>query len=52
MWNIEFSFKGNKDPSTGIHRKHLYIAHAQKLMLEKPEKRVDPNQLITNAKIC
>ena len=56
MWNIEFSCKGNKDPSTGIHRKHLYIAHAQKplitLMLEKPENRVDPNQLITDAKIC
>ena len=56
MLNIEFSCKGNKYPSTCIHRKHLDIAHAQKplikLMLERPENRVDPNQLITNAKIC
>ena len=34
MWNIEFSCKGNKDPSTGIHRKHLYIAHAQKPLIK------------------
>ena len=56
MWNIEFSCKGNKDPSTGIHRKHLYIAHAQKPLIKadvgEPRNRVDPNQLITTAKIC
>ena len=26
--------KGNKDPSTGIHRKHLNIAHAQKPLIK------------------
>ena len=34
MWNIEFSCKGNKDPSTGIHRNHLYIAHAHKPLIK------------------
>ena len=31
---------------------HMRKSPWQKLMLEKPENRVDPNQLITNAKIC
>ena len=59
VWNIDLVVKGIKGIKIRlqVYIENICISHmrkspCKKLMLEKPENRVDPNQLITNAKIC